>query len=573
MFARLLLSAALILTPLAGVGQEAAPIIAYSSRILPAQARHAMVAAQEAEAARIGLDVMQRGGNAVDAAVAIGFALAVTLPRAGNLGGGGFMLAHRAADRKTHVIDFRETAPAATTRDVFLNADGRADPMKSRASGLAVGVPGTVAGLLLAHERYGSGRISRAELMAPAIRLARDGLVVSEDLADSLPVAAARLGRYPSSQKIFMPAGAVLREGERLVQADLAATMETIARDGARGFYEGPVAEKIVAAVRGAGGRMTLDDLKSYRVVEREPLRGAYRGYDIAAMPPPSAGGVHLIQLLNMLEGFPLGALGHNAAETIHLMAEAMKLAYADRAKFLGDPDHVSVPVKGLVSKAYAERLRGLIDAARARPAAEIQTLDLAPKESDQTTHFSLVDADGNAVSLTTTLNFSYGLGLVAEGTGVLLNNELDDFAAAPGAANAYGLTGGEANAPGPGRRPLSSMTPTLVFKDGALQLITGSPGGSRIITIVLQMISDMIDHGLNVAEASAAPRVHHQWLPDELQVERGLSADTIRLLQAKGHKVVTRNAFGSAQSIQRVGDVWQGASDTRQRGGAAVGY
>jgi gamma-glutamyltranspeptidase/glutathione hydrolase len=557
----------------AALAQEPAPIIGYAPRALPVQARHAMVAAQEGQAARIGLDALRRGGNAVDAAVAVGFALAVTLPRAGNLGGGGFMLIHRAATRETVAIDFRETAPVAATRDMFLNADGRADPGKSRASGLGVGAPGTVAGLLHALERYGSGKFSRAELIAPAAALARDGLTVSDDLADSLPFAAARLGRYPSSAKIFMPSGAPLREGDRLVQGDLAATLEAIGRDGARAFYEGPVAERIVAAVREAGGRMTLDDMKAYRVVERAPLRGLYRGHEVVSMPPPSAGGAHLIQLLNVLEGYPLGALGQNSAATIHLMAEAMKLAYADRARFLGDPDHVAIPIAGLLSKPYAARLRGLIDAGRARPAAEVEQLDLAPKESDQTTHFSVVDAEGNAVSLTTTLNFSYGLGLVAEGTGVLLNNELDDFAAAPGAANAYGLTGGEANAPGPNRRPLSSMTPTFVFRDGALMLATGSPGGSRIITIVLQMVSNIIDHGLNVAEASLAPRVHHQWLPDELQVERGLSPDTIRLLEAKGHRIVLRNAFGSAQSIQRVGDMWQGASDTRQRGGAAVGY
>lgn len=555
------------------MAQEPAPIIGYAPRALPAQARHAMVAAQEGQAARIGVEVLKRGGNAVDAAAAVGFALAVTLPRAGNLGGGGFLLFHRASDKQTIALDFRETAPAATTRDMFLNADGRADPGKSRASGLGVGTPGTVAGLLHALERYGSGKFSRAELIAPAAALARDGLTVGEDLADSLPHAAARLGRHPSSAKIFMPSGAPLREGERLAQSDLAATLEAIGRDGARAFYEGPVAEKIVAAVREAGGRMTLDDMKAYRDVERAPLRGVYRGHEVVSMPPPSAGGVHLIQLLNVLEGYPLGALGQNSAQAIHLMAEAMKLAYADRAKYLGDPDHVAAPVAALMSRPYAARLRGLIDADRARPATEIAALDLAPKESDQTTHFSVVDAQGNAVALTTTLNFSYGLGLVAEGTGVLLNNELDDFAAAPGAANAYGLTGGEANAPGPGRRPLSSMTPTFVFRDGALMLATGSPGGSRIITIVLQMVSNIIDHGLNVAEASLAPRVHHQWLPDELQVERGLSPDTIRLLEAKGHRIVLRNAFGSAQSIQRVGDMWQGASDTRQRGGAAVGY
>jgi gamma-glutamyltranspeptidase/glutathione hydrolase len=550
------------------------PIISQGARFLPVLASHGMVAAQEEKAAKIGVDILRRGGNAVDAAVATGLALAVTLPRAGNLGGGGFMLVYLAKERKTATIDYREAAPADTPRDVFLNADGEAVAARSRDSGLAVGVPGTVAGLSLALRNYGSGKFSFAKLAAPAVALARSGFDVEDDLADSLPIAQTRLKRWPSSARIFLHQdGSPLLRGDRIVQSDLASVLEAIGRDGERAFYEGPVAEKIVASVRAAGGRMTLDDLKSYRAVERVPLHGTYRGYEIASVPPPSSGGVHIIELLNMLEGFPLKRLGADSAATIHILTEAMKLAYADRAEYLGDPDQVKIPVGGLISKAYAEKLRAQISLTRARPAAEIKPLDPAPYESDQTTHFSIVDNDGNAVSNTYTLNFSYGLGLVAEGTGVLLNNEMDDFSAKPGAPNAYGLTGGTANAPGPRKRPLSSMAPTMMFRDGELELVTGSPGGSRIITIVTEIILDIIDFGMNLAEATEAVRIHHQGLPDELQAERGLNPDTIRLLEALGHKVVTHNAWGSAQSILRANGMLMGAADSRQRGTLAAGY
>jgi gamma-glutamyltranspeptidase/glutathione hydrolase len=550
------------------------PIISQGARVLPVLAKHGMVVAQEGTAAKIGVEILRRGGNAVDAAVATGLALAVTLPRAGNLGGGGFMLIYIAKEKKTLVIDYREAAPADTPRDVFLNEEGEAVAARSRDSGLAVGVPGTVAGLTLALHNYGSGKFSLAALAAPAVALARAGLEVTDDLADSLPLAQPRFKRWPSSARIFLhPDGTALSRGDRLVQPDLASVLEAIGRQGARAFYEGPVAGKIVASVRAAGGRMSLDDLQAYRAIERAPLHGSYRGYEIASVPPPSSGGIHIIELLNMLEGFPLASQGPDSAATIHLLAEAMKLAYADRAEYLGDPDQVKIPVGGLISKAYAERLRAQISTAHARLSAEIKPLDPAPYESDQTTHFSIVDNDGNAVSNTYTLNFSYGLGLVAEGTGILLNNELDDFAAKPGAPNAYGLVGGAANAPGPRKRPLSSMAPTMVFRDGELELVTGSPGGSRIITIVTEIILDIVDFGMNLAEATEAVRVHHQGLPDELQVERGLNRDTIRLLQALGHKVVVHDAWGSAQSILRVDGVLMGAADTRQRGTLAAGY
>nr|WP_245411936.1 gamma-glutamyltransferase [Methylocella silvestris] len=532
-----------------------------------------MVVTQEATATRIGVEILRQGGNAVDAAVAVALALAVTLPRAGNLGGGGFMLVHIAKSKKTTAIDYRETAPAAATRDMFLDASGAADPDKSRNSGLAVGVPGTVAGLVLAYQRYGSGKLTLAELAAPAARLAREGLIVGDDLADSLPQAR-RLARWPSSARIFMHGdGAPLRVGELLLQPDLANVLEAIGRDGDRAFYEGEVADKIVASVAAAGGRMTRDDLKSYRAVEREPVRGEYRGRQIISMPPPSSGGLHVIELLNILESFPLADLGPDSAATIHLFAEGMKLVYADRARYLGDPDQVSIPLQALLSKAYAARLRSEISTQRARPANEIAPVDPTPYESDQTTHFSIVDAEGNAVSNTYTLNFSYGLGLVAEGTGVLLNNELDDFAAKPGAPNAFGLTGGEANAPAPRKRPLSSMAPTMVFRDDQLELVTGSPGGSRIITIVAEIISDIIDFNMNIAEATAAARVHHQGTPDQLDVESGLSPDTLRLLEALGHKVAQRGAWGSAQSILCGGGLLMGAADTRQRGTLAAGF
>ncbi|HZZ24319.1 MAG TPA: gamma-glutamyltransferase [Roseiarcus sp.] len=567
--------AALAFLCLSPAAAGADPVISPLATARPVVAKHGMIVSQEAAASRVGLDILKRGGNAVDAAVAIGFALAVTLPRAGNLGGGGFMLIHRADLNQTIAIDYRETAPAATTKDVFLDANGQADPFKSRYSGLAIGVPGTVAGLELAWRKHGSGKFSFGELIAPAIALARQGLTVDDDVADSLPLAAAALVRRPSSARIYLrPDGSVPQTGDHIALDDLAATLETIAADGAAGFYSGPVAQKIVEAVNAVGGRMTIEDLANYRAVERQPVRGTYRGYDVVSMPPPSSGGAHIIEILNILEGFPLAGQGLNSAASLHELAEAEKLAYADREAWLGDPDFVKIPLAGLTSKTYAEHLRALIAPDRARPAADIRPGEPQRYESDQTTHFSIVDSDGNAVANTYTLNLPYGSGLVAEGTGVLLNNELDDFAAKPGAANVYGLLGGDANAPGPMKRPLSSMSPTLVLKDGKLLMATGSPGGSTIISTVVQIVLNVIDHGLNVAEADNAPRAHDQLWPDELRIEHGMSLDTIRLLEAMGHKVVLRNAMGSANTIVRTPDgALEGASDLRQRGTLAVGY
>jgi gamma-glutamyltranspeptidase/glutathione hydrolase len=545
-----------------------APIIAPAQTVL---ARNGMVVAQEQRAARIGIEILDRGGNAVDAAVAVGFALAVTYPRAGNIGGGGFMLIHLANTGENIAIDYRETAPAAASASMFLDAQGNPDPAKSRDSALSIGVPGTVAGLALAHEKYGSGKLTLAELIAPAITLARNGVEIVDDIADTLPQAQARIARWHSSAPIFLNSDStVLMPGQDLLQPDLAATLDTVARDGPKGFYEGPVAEKIVASVRKAGGIMTVDDLKNYRAILRVPMRGNYRGYDIVSMPPPSSGGVHLIEMLNILEGYDLPA--RSREQSLHDMIEAMKRAYADRAVFMGDPDAVTIPAAGLTSKEYAASLRAQIGA-RATPSAEIQAGKPADFEGRNTTHFSVIDRDGNAVSNTTTLNFSYGVGLVAAGTGVLLNNELDDFTAKPGASNAYGLVGFNANLPGPGKRPLSSMTPTIVLKDGKPFLITGSPGGSRIINTVLQVIVNVIDFHMPVGQAVSAPRVHQQWQPDAVYVEPGFAPEVLDALAKRGHTIAPTQPQTSANSIEVTLDGYVGAADRRTRGSLAAGY
>jgi gamma-glutamyltranspeptidase/glutathione hydrolase len=537
----------------------------------PVIANHGMVVAQEKTAARIGADVLRRGGNAVDAAVATGFAMAVTYPRAGNLGGGGFMVIHSAERHEDVAIDYRETAPAATTAGIFLGADGKPDIAKSRDSALGVGIPGTPAGLAVALEKYGSGKFTLAELLQPAIGLARDGFAVTDDTADSLPESHPRLARWPASAKIFSRSdGSPLREGDTLIQADLAATLSAIAAQGLRGFYEGPVAEKLVKAIDEAGGIMSLDDLKSYQPSIRTPMRGTYRGYEIMSMPLPSSGGVVLLETLNILEGFPMRDLKQGSAASLHIMVEAMRRAYADRARYLGDPAFVSAPVANLISKEYGAKQRASIDPDHATPSSAIAAGPL--REGSNTTHFSVVDKLGNAVSNTYTLNFSYGVGLVADGTGVLLNNELDDFTAAPGASNAYGLVGFEANLPGPGKRPLSSMTPTIVLKDGKPVLLTGSPGGSRIISTVLQVILNALDYDMDIAAAVATPRLHHQWMPDEVRVERGFSEDTLEALRAKGHRIVGPLTQGSANSIAVTSNGALGAPDPRTRGAEADG-
>ena len=561
----------LLLVPSAASAQEQA-ILSYLDRFHPVVAQNGMVATQESIASEVGLKILQQGGNAVDAAVAVGFALAVTLPRAGNLGGGGFMLIYDAESGETVALDYREMAPAGASRDMYLDAEGNADPTESRFSHRAVGVPGTVAGLLAVLDRYGS--LPRAAVMGPAITLAEEGFVVSQELAGSLKASEGRLSLFPEAARVFFKGEGVYYEaGDVLRQPDLAESLRQVALAGAPAFYQGPIAEKIAAEMERHGGLITREDMAAYRPVFREPVRGSYRGFEIASMPPPSSGGAHLIQILNLLEDYPLEGMGHNSALSIHVMAEAMRLAYADRSLHLGDSDFEPVPLAGLVSKDYADSLRPAIDAFRARPSSEVVPGDPTPYESNETTHFSIMDAEGNAVSNTYTINFSYGSGIMAEGTGILLNNEMDDFSAKPGVPNAYGLIGGEANAIEPGKRPLSSMTPTIVFKEGEPFLVTGSPGGSRIITTTLQVILNVIDHGMNIAEATAALRVHHQWLPDELRVEEGLSPDTLALLKARGHEVVVKSSMGSTQSILKTEEGLTGASDPRRPGAQTIGY
>jgi gamma-glutamyltranspeptidase / glutathione hydrolase len=535
-------------------------------------AEHGMVVAQEKIAARVGADILRQGGNAVDAAVATGFAMAVTYPRAGNIGGGGFMVVHLADRNEDTAIDYREAAPAATTRDIFLGADGKPNVAKSRDTAFGIGVPGTVAGMTLALEKYGSGRFTLAQLLKPAIDLARDGFVLTDDMADTLPEAyKRRLARWPASVKIFSrPDGTSLQEGDRLVQGDLATALAAIADQGPRGFYEGPVAEKLVKAVADAGGIMTLEDLKSYQAIIRTPVRGSYRGYDIVSMPLPSSGGTVLLETLNILEGFPLGELKQGSPASLHLLVEAMKRAYADRARYLGDPAFINAPTNMLVAKDYAARQRASIDPNHAAAAADVATA--LPREGPNTTHYSIVDSHGNAVSTTYTLNFPYGVGLVADGTGVLLNNELDDFTAAPGASNAFGLVGFEANLPGPGKRPLSSMSPTIVLKNGKPVLLTGSPGGSLIISAVLQVIVNVLDYHMDIAAAVAAPRLHHQWMPDVVRIERGFPDDTLDALKAKGHQILEPLGQSSTNSILITENGLLGAPDPRTRGAEAAG-
>ncbi|ECE0644241.1 gamma-glutamyltransferase [Salmonella enterica subsp. houtenae] len=538
----------------------------------PVRATQGMVASVDAMATQVGVDILKQGGNAVDAAVAVGYALAVTHPQAGNLGGGGFMLL-RTKDGATTAIDFREMAPANATRDMFLDEQGNPDSKKSLTSPLASGTPGTVAGLSLALEKYGSLPLN--SVVRPAIKLAQEGFIVNDALADDLKTYGSEvIPQHENSKAIFWKDGEPLKKGDKLVQQNLANSLTMIAENGPDAFYKGEIARQIAQQMQQGGGLITTDDLAAYQAVERTPVSGEYRGYQIFSMPPPSSGGVHIVQILNILENFDMKKYGFGSADAMQIMAEAEKYAYADRSEYLGDPDFVNVPWQALTSKAYAKSIAGQIDINKAKPSSEIRPGKLAPYESDQTTHFSVVDKDGNAVAVTYTLNTTFGTGIVAGNTGILLNNQMDDFSAKPGVPNVYGLVGGEANAVGPKKRPLSSMSPTIVVKDGKTWLVTGSPGGSRIITTVLQMVVNTIDFGMNVAEATNAPRFHHQWLPDELRVEKGFSPDTLKLLEQKGQKVALKEAMGSTQSIMvgPDGELY-GASDPRSVDDLTAGY
>ncbi|BFN01781.1 gamma-glutamyltransferase [Moraxella sp. K23] len=537
----------------------------------PVYGKNGMVASEQGLATQVGLDILKQGGNAIDAAVAVGFALAVVLPNAGNIGGGGFMVLHDDKTGKDVAIDFREIAPAKASRDMYLDNQGNVIDGKSLFTHDASGVPGTVAGMEYALKKWGTMPLSK--VLEPAIKLADKGFIVSDVLAQTLKEEKSTLGKWSSSKAIFFNNGEPLKSGDLLVQKDLAKSLRLIAKQGAKAFYQGEIATKIAKEMQSHGGTMALEDLKAYKVVERQPIIGDYRGYKVVTMPPPSSGGVHLIEILNMLEHYPIKEDGVNSAKNIHHMAESMKLAYADRSEYLGDPDFVKIPVTGLTSKAYANERVKTIDDNKARLSSDIKPGKPQPYESDQTTHFSVMDKAGNAVAVTYTLNLNFGSGIVVEGTGILLNNEMDDFSVKPGVPNAFGLVGGTANAIEAKKRPLSSMTPTIVMKNNKPWLVTGSPGGARIITTVLQSVVNTIDHEMNPAEAIITPRVHHQWLPDELRVEAGISPDTIKLLQDKGHKVVTKAPMGRIQIIQADDSGFYGYSDPRNPDGKTLGF
>lgn len=513
----------------------------------------------------IGLEVLNDGGNAIDAAVAVGYALAVVHPVAGNIGGGGFAVIHTAAGDNV-TLDFREFAPGKATRDMYLDKAGNVSPNASVEGYLAAGVPGTVAGLSAMLDRYGSKNL--ATLMQPAIRYAENGFTVTARQAETFKEYAQRLNKFASSRQYFLkPDGSTYNEGEVLVQRDLARTLRLIAKQGPDAFYKGEIADLIANDMAANGGIITREDLAKYKPIWREPVAGTYRDYDIISMSPPSSGGTHIIQMLNVLEGYNLKSMGYGSSQAVHVLAEAMRYAYADRSEFMGDPDFVKIPVKGLTSKAYAAEIRSKIDPTGATPSSEVKPGQPAMHEGTNTTHYSIVDKWGNAVAITYTINDYYGCGAAVNGAGFLLNNEMDDFSIKPGVPNIYGLVGGDANAIEPYKRPLSSMSPTIILKDGKLFMVVGSPGGSRIITTVLQVISNVIDYGMNIREAVDAPRVHMQWQPDELRIEKnGLVKDVIDNLSMRGYQVVVKDNMGDVNAIlvDPISGIMYGSGDPR---------
>jgi len=552
----------------------------------PTHAPHAIVSSVHELASRAGVEMLRSGGNAIDAAVATGFALAVVHPQAGNLGGGGFLLL-RNATGETHFIDFREKAPAAATANMYLDAQGNVIPESSKESSVvgykSIGVPGTVAGLVYAEKQY--GKLSIERVMAPAIKFARDGFPLAYEDAQALKDDE-YLAQFPESKRIFLRDGNHYQPGELFKQPELARTLERLAKDPDT-FYHGAMARELAAAIHKGGGMVTAADLAAYEVKEREPIRGSYRGYDIISAPPPSSGGVALVEILNILEGYDLAKSGNRSADAIHLEAEAFRRAFYDRADFMGDPDFTKVPVAQLIDKKYAAAWRDSIDPNLASVSTDLKRPSIFSelervaqwrptliREPENTTHYSVVDAEGNAVSVTTTLNDAFGSRVTAEGLGFLLNDEMDDFAAKQGVPNIYGLIQGPANAIGPGKRPLSAMTPTIVLKDGKLFLVLGSPGGPRIITIVANILIGVVDFSLDIQEAVNATRFHHQWLPDQILVEDRLSPDTMNVLRSKGHKLRVEHFWGDGECIMvdpKTGERL-GASDGRNNG-KAVGY
>lgn len=539
---------------------------------IPARGTHAMVASSSEIASAIGVEIMQQGGNAVDAAVATAFALAVTWPSAGNIGGGGFLVWH-GTDGSATTFDFREKAPLAATETMYLDEDGNVRDNSNHEGILAVGVPGTVAGLVLAHERL--GKLDWARLVEPAEALARNGIPITWALHDDFRARKAFWDRYPSSAKKFLkPDGSFWQPGETWRQPDLADTLARIRQQGRDGFYRGRTAELIADFMAANGGLITLEDLERYEAVERDPIRGTYRGWQVVSMPPPSSGGVVLVEMLNILEGYDLAELGHNSALYLHLLTEAMRRAYADRAEHLGDPDfNEDMPIERLTSKEYARVLRASIDPERASPSDPKRFA--RAYESPETTHISIVDPDGNMVALTYTLEWSYGSHIVVEGAGFLLNNEMGDFNARPGVTDRQGWIGTDPNLIAPEKRMLSSMTPTILARDGVPVMAIGTPGGKTIINTTLQVILNVVDHGMNIAQAIEAGRIHHQWLPDVTRIERtAVTPDTLRLYEAYGHPVRLSNGFGQAMGVYHdlESGVYYGAADSRAPDGAAVG-
>lgn len=543
----------------------------------PVRGKHGMVASNDEIASKVGVEILKRGGNAVDAAIAVGLALAVVYPYAGNIGGGGFMLI-RKKDGTAVAIDYREMAPKAATRNVYLDENGVL--IKGEGSSIvgyrAAGVPGTIAGFDLALRKYGSGKLKWSELVAPARKLAQKGFAVPYSYVRGIRSYEDDLSKYPESKRIFLNNGSGFEEGDRLVQPELAQTLGRIERLGAREFYTGKTARLVAADMREHDGLMTLDDLKNYQAKERVPVRGTYRGYEIISMPPPSSGGAIMLEILNILEGYDLRSMGFNSAAKYHVITEAMRRAFADRAEYMGDADFVDVPVNTLIDKKYAEQRRQSIDLARASSSAEIGHGKVAAKEPTETTHYTVVDAEGNVVANTYTINNGFGSAVTVKGAGFLLNDEMDDFAAQPGQPNMFGLIQGERNSVQPGKRPLSAMTPSIVLrKDGTLWFALGAAGGPRIITAVLQSIINVIDHDMDIQAALDSPRIHHQWMPDELLSEPyGMSPDTRRILESYGQKFSATTptlARGTGIMIDEKG-IRLGAVDSRGAG-AAFGY
>ena len=567
----LFLAFLIITSPMRSLAQgegQGGPLIDYGTRFIPAIASRGMVSGPEKLASEAGLAMLKKGGNAIDAAVATGFALAVTLPRAGNIAGGGFMLVHLADSNEQVFIDYREMAPAAASRDMFLNEDGTVNKRKAYNSVSAAGIPGTVAGFIHALEKYGT--LDLKTVMQPAIDLAEKGFAVPAALHLNLRSAAKRLARNEEANRVYLGgAGTAPAMGALFKQPDLAATLKRVRDEGFDGFYKGKTAALIAAEMQRGGGVMNADDLASYRAIERKPVRAYFRGYDIVSAPPPSSGGVHVSQILKLLEPYPIEDMGHNSAAYLHLLIESMKLAYADRSEYLGDPDRTTIPIATLTSEPYLEKRRVLIKDDEATPSEIIKPGDVDDYESTETTHFAVVDQFGNVVTNTYTINFSFGSGIVVPGTGMLLNNEMDDFAAKPGFPNGYGLVQGEANAVSAGSRPLSSMTPTLVFKEGKPWVATGSPGGSRIITAVAQTLLNLMAFDMTLGMATSSPRIHHQLMPDMAMVEPGISEDTIRILEKSKHKILRSNStIGRVNSVQ-IEDGWfYGYADPRRPGG-----